>query len=125
MLQILILFFTRAYVCLKKTWVKSLLSYQYQIIAIFRTQIIKKAIRGEKKNSKIVAIHNKYKNTLDNLINSLDPESSDWLELINKELHNWPRSKNGLIRFLDKYCLNANILTLNRLSRLALKTKDS
>lgn len=61
-----------------------------------------------------MVIYNKYKDTLDNLINSLDPESSDWLKSINKELHNAPRSKNGLIRFLDKYCLNENVLALDR-----------
>ena len=38
-----------------------------------------------------MAILNKYKDTLDNLINNLDEESPNWPRPINKGSHNAPR----------------------------------
>lgn len=43
-----------------------------------------------------MAIFNKYKDTLDDLIDSVDTEFPNRLKLIDKELHNIFKSKNAL-----------------------------
>ena len=63
----------------------------------------------------IMAIPNKYKDTFDDLIDSSDIKSSDHPdspnrpELIDKELHNVPKSKNSLLTFLEEDHLDKNI----------------
>ena len=65
---------------------------------------------------KITAIPKKYKDTLDDLIDSLDTESPDypdslnWPEQINKESHNMPKSRDGSPTFLEEDCLDKDIL---------------
>ena len=65
--------------------------------------------------SEIATILNKYKDTLDDLIDSLDieflghPDSLNWLELIDKGSRNAPKSRDGLPTFLAKDCLDKNI----------------
>ena len=72
-------------------------------------------VGGAKKKSKIVAILNKYNDTLDRLINSSDIESLDhsnslnWLGLIDKGSRNTLKSKNNLLTFLEKDYLDKNI----------------
>ena len=76
---------------------------------------MKQAIREIKENFEIVAIPNKYKNTLHDLIDSLDTEFSNYLnfanraELINKGSYNAPKSRDSLPTFLEKDCLDENI----------------
>lgn len=67
-----------------------------------------------KKNTKIVVISNKYKKTLDNFINSLNPKFL--LALINKKLLNAFRFISSLTDFFEKNCLNKDVLALNNLS---------
>ena len=61
-------------------------------------------IREIKKNPEIVAISNKYKNIFDDLINSLDAESPDWLGPIDKKSCNIPRFKDSLTEYLKGDC---------------------
>lgn len=67
----------------------------------------------DKKNTEIVVISNRYKKTLDNFINSLNPKFL--LELINKKSHNTFRFISSLTGFLEKNFLNKNVLALNNL----------
>lgn len=68
-----------------------------------------------KGKSEIVAIPNKYKNTLDDRINNSDinsldqPNFPDLLGLIDKRLPNMPRSRNGLSTLLKKESLDEDI----------------
>lgn len=68
-------------------------------------------------------IPNRYKNTLDNFIDSSNPESP--LGPIGKEAHNAPRSRGSLTNFLEKDCLDENVLASDRSLQLAPKTGDS
>ena len=65
------------YACLGKTRAKTHPSCQYRIISILQKQVVKQVVREKVENSEIVAICNRYKNTLDDLIDSSDPESPD------------------------------------------------
>ncbi len=62
-----------------------------------------------------MAIPNKYKNTLDDLIDSSDTESLDWPNspnrpgLIDKGSHNAPRSKGGSPTLLEEDCLDEDV----------------
>ena len=66
--------------------------------------------------SKIAVIPNKYKDTLDNLINSLDiesldqPESADRPGTIDKGIRNLPRSRSALSSLLENDCLDKDAL---------------
>ena len=65
-------------------------------------------VREAEGKSEIAAILNKYKDTLDDLIDSLDtespnqPESLDWLGPIDKGTRNVPRSRGTLPSFLEE-----------------------
>ena len=86
--------------------------------------------RGEGK-SEIVAIPNKYKDTLDDLIDSSDtespdqPESPNRLGPIDKGIHNAPRSKDASPSFSEEEedCLDEDVLVTSL--KLAHKTRDS
>ena len=73
-------------------------------------------VRGTKKKSEIAVISNKYKDSLDDLIDSsntksLDyPDSSNWPRFIDKGSRNTPKSKDGSPTFLEEDCLNEDIL---------------
>lgn len=67
-------------------------------------------------------ISNKYKNTLNYFINNLDSKSL--LRLNNKGFYNVPRSKHGSKSFLEKNCLNKDVLTSNRSLWVVPKTKN-
>lgn len=71
-----------------------------------------------------MAIPNKYKNILDNFIDSSNLESLDWPKPIDKRLFNASRSRGSSIGFLEENCLDENVLASNRLSRLVPKTGD-
>lgn len=66
--------FISMYTCLKKTWAKTPLPRQNLIIAILNKQVLKKVIWGAEEKFEIIAVFNKYKNTHNNLIDSLDIE---------------------------------------------------
>lgn len=80
-------------------------------------------IENVKKNSEIVAIPNRYKDTLNNLIDNSDAEFSDWLRLNNKGLRNLLKSKSSLMRFLKRDYLDKDVP--DRSSWLAFKIRDS
>ena len=61
------------------------------------------------KNFEIVIFFNKYKDTLDDFINSSNLESLNQSRLINKKLCNTPRFKASLIELLERFYLNENI----------------
>ena len=69
--------------------------------------------------SEIAAIFNKYKDTFDNLIDSSNIESlnyldsPNWLELIDKRSCNIPKSRDGSLTFLEKDCLDKDILIMS------------
>ena len=71
---------------------------------------------GMEEKSEIIVIFNKYKDTLNNLINNSDikspdyPDSPNWLGLIDKESCNGPKSRDGSPTFLKEDCLDKNIL---------------
>ena len=67
-------------------------------------------IRRADGKSEITAISNKYKNTLNDIIDSLDTEFPDLSRLIDKETHNTPNSRNTSLSLLEEDCLNKDIL---------------
>ena len=81
-------------------------------------------IGGAEEKSEIEAIFNKYKNTFDDLIDSLDIESLDhldslnWPGLIDKGSRNAPKSKDGSPTFLEKDCLDKDISIISLESTL-------
>ena len=74
-------------------------------------------------NSEIVAISNQYKDTLDDLIDSSDPESPDRAGPIDERSRNAPMSEGSLADLSERDCWNENLP--DRSSRLAPKTEDS
>lgn len=68
-----------------------------------------------------MAIFNKYKDTLDDIIDSLDPKTP--LKLIHESFCNTPYSKENSTSLLEKNYLNKNILALDRSLKLAPKTE--
>lgn len=73
-----------------------------------------------KNNFEMIVISNKYKNTLDDFINSSDIEFLNWPKLINKKLHNTSRFKSSLIDLLEGRRLESKNI-LNMLSKLRSK----
>lgn len=69
-----------------------------------------------------MAIFNKCKNILDDFINNLETESSDWPRPIHKGLRNMPKSEGSSTKLLERNYLNKDIL--NRSSQLAPRTWD-
>lgn len=69
-----------------------------------------------KGKSEIAAILNKYKDTLDNRIDSPDTKFLDWSDspyrpgLIDKRSRNVPGSKSGSLTLSEEYCLDKNVL---------------
>lgn len=70
-----------------------------------------------------MAIFNRYKDILNNIIDSSDPKSSDRLELIDKGLRNMPKFESSSTGLLEGDYLNKNIS--DRSSQLAPKTRNS
>lgn len=66
----------------------------------------------KKENSNIITILNKYKNTFDDFIDSLDIKFLDQLGPINKRLHNISSFEDSLIGLLKEDCLNKNVLDM-------------
>ena len=74
-------------------------------------------------NSEIVAISNRYKDTLDDLIDSSDPESPDRAGPIDERSHNAPMFEGSSADCSEGNCLDENLP--DRSSWLAPKTEDS
>ena len=123
MLQIQKICFTRAYTCFDKTWAKTLLLRQYQIVSILKKRVVKQVVRGGGGNSEIMAISIQYKDTLDDLINSSDPESPNQERPIDVRFYNVAMSESSLTDLSGRDYLNVDLS--DRSSRLASKTKDS
>lgn len=68
-----------------------------------------------------MVISNKYKNTLNDLINSSNKKFVNWPKLIDKKSYNI-RSKKNSIGFLEKICCLKNKNVFNILLELGLKT---
>ena len=62
-----------------------------------------------KETYKIMTVCNKNKNTLHDVIDSLNPKSLDWLKPIDKGSCNLFRFEGSFIRLLDGFCLNKDI----------------
>lgn len=67
--------FIGAYTWLWKTWANTLLLYHHCILTILQKRVLKKAIGETKRKSQIVVILNKYKDILNNIIDSSNVES--------------------------------------------------
>ena len=74
------------------------------------------------RNIEIVAISNQYKDTLDDLIDSSDLESLDWVEQIDKKSRNAPMSEGSSADLSEKDCLDEDLP--DRSSQLAPKTEN-
>lgn len=70
-----------------------------------------------------MAIFYRYKNTLDDFIDSSNAKSLDWPRLIDKRLRNASRSEGSLTGLLEGDWLDKDIS--DRSFQLALKTGDS
>lgn len=73
-------------------------------------------------NSEIVTISNQYKDTLDDLIDSLDPESSDRTGPIYERSRNVLMSKGSSANLSEEDSLNEDLS--DGLSQLAPKTEN-
>lgn len=75
-------------------------------------------VKGAKKKSEIVIIQNKYKDILDDFINSSDTKFLDQLDflnqlkLIDRKLYNAFKSRNSLLTLLKEDCLDKDILVI-------------
>lgn len=73
-------------------------------------------VREVEKKSEIVLISKRYKNTLTDLIDSLDIELSDQLDflnslrLIDKKSYNILKFRSNLSTLSEKNCLDVNVL---------------
>lgn len=77
-----------AYAQLKKTWAKTFSQRQDCIIEILRKCVIEQAFGGLETKTGILAILNKYKNILENLIISLNIESLMKPKPVGRRLRN-------------------------------------
>ena len=68
-----------AYAQLGKTWIETLLQHRDRIIVLLRKKVIKQALGGVEQKSKILAIPNRYKDILDDLVDSSDLEHPEML----------------------------------------------
>lgn len=68
-----------AYARLGKTWIETPLQRRDRIIVLLRKKVIKQAVGGAEQKSEILAIPNRYKDTLDDLVDSSDLEHPEML----------------------------------------------
>lgn len=73
------------------------------------------------RNSDIIIILKWYKDTIDDLIDSLDPKSPDWARVIAKRFYSAFMSESSLTDLLKRDCLDKDLL--DKLLRLLHKTK--
>lgn len=115
-LLILKVYFRRVYARLGKTWAKNSLLHQNQIVTTLQKQVFKQEVGEAEGKSEITAISHKYKNTLNNFIDSSDTESSDRLDslnrpgLIDKGLCNVSWSRGHSPTFLEEDYFDKDIL---------------
>lgn len=79
-------------------------------------------IRDARKICKIAVICNKYKNTVNDFIESWDKKNSNWLELIDKKLRNVPKFESSLRNLLERNCHLNNKDVLKKSLKLVPKT---
>ena len=101
--------FTKAYAYLGKTCAKICFFRLNHIVTILKKQVVKQAIGTAEGKSEIVTIFNKYKDTLDNFINSLDLKSANRPYPIDEGLCNALRSAGNSMGLSKGYCLDKNI----------------
>lgn len=89
---------------------------------ILRKRVVKQAVGGAEGSSELVAIPNRYKDTLDDLMDSSDTKSPDRPGPIDKGSRNAPRFEGSSMGLSEKDCLNEDVL--NRSSGLTPKTGD-
>ena len=70
-----------AYARLGKTWIETPLQRRDRIIVLLRKKVIKQAVGEAKQKSEILAIPNRYKDTLDDFVDSSDLEHPEMLRL--------------------------------------------
>ncbi len=63
-----------AYTRLRKTWAEIPSQHQDRIVTILKKRVLKQAIGGGQEKSEILSIPNKYKDTLEDLVDSSDVE---------------------------------------------------
>lgn len=102
---------------------KTSIPRQNWIITILKKQVVKQVVGEMQVNSKIVAIPNRYKDNLDDLINSSDTESLDWPKSIDKRSCNALKAESSSTELLEGDCLDKDIS--NRSSQMTLKTENS
>ena len=68
-----------AYAQLGKTWIDTPPERRDYIIVLLRKKVIKQAVGGTGQKSEILVIPNRYKDTLDDLVNSSDLEHPEML----------------------------------------------
>ncbi len=84
-------------------------------MSILRKKVLKQAVGEAKEKSEIAEIPNKYKDTLDDFIDSLDTESPDrpdsptWPGQIDKGSQNAPRSRGGSPTLSEENRLNKDV----------------
>ncbi len=90
-------------------------SVKIELSQSFGNEYSSKWLGGAEEKSEIAAIPNKYKDTLDDLIDSSNtesqdrPNSSDWPGLIDKGLRNTSRSRNGSPTLLEEDRLDEDV----------------
>lgn len=98
-LQILKICLIKEYACVGKTWAKILFSYQNQIVMILKKQVVRNIVWFVEKNTKSLAIFNKYKDNFNDFIDSLDEE---FLEPIDKKSYKILKFKSSLKSLLEE-----------------------
>ncbi len=84
-----------AYTRLEKTWAEIPSQRQDRIMAMLKKRVLKQAIGGEQEKSEILSIPNKYKDILEDLVDSLDVEHPAIPRQIDLPSNNIPGSKNN------------------------------
>lgn len=85
-----------AYARLGKTWIDTLPERRDHIIILLKKRVIKQAVGGAKQKSEILEISNRYKDTLNDLVDNSDLELPETLRL------NGQRQGNLTPNFEDK-----------------------
>ena len=83
---------------------------QNRSVTILKKRVVKQEIGGIKINSEIVAIPNRYKDILNNLIDNPDEESPNWPGPIDKRSRNALRFRSNLTGLSKKDYLDKNVL---------------
>lgn len=97
---------------LRKSRLKSFFHIKIELLQSLDNKLSSSWLGRKEKNSEIVTIFNKYKNTWDDLINNSDPKSP--LEKIDERSCNALKSRGGSTSLSEENYLDKNILVSNR-----------